>query len=506
MMNVTRRALGACAAALLAWLCCPSGASPKAAIRSRSACSLALTGGGAPAGKMLQAAIEIWRDDVNAKGGLLGRPVEIIVYDDQSNPANVPGLYTKLITVDKADLLLGPYGTNFVAPAMPTIIQNNKMPISYTAIGINRQYNYDKYFSMVPVGSDGVNAFSKGFFELAAAQKPKPETVAILAADAEFAQAAATGAREELKKHGFKLVYDKSYPPATTDFAPVVRAVQAANADIVFIGAYPPDNVGIVRAANEIGLNPKMFGGAMIGMLITPIKVQLGPITNGLVIAESFIPSPKLQLPRTGRPDEALPGQGGRAEDRRARLCLRAVRLCRGSDAAPGGHRNQEPRPRYARRLHPRQHFKTVVGDFAFGKDGEWTKPRELSRSSRTSSRITSISSDPAPSSRSVAAGIQDRRHDLPLRRRAEEIAAIRNPGEAAAARRRLCSWECPASFAKNELVRESESNRAGEFCVNAIAPIACAKLSKNAPMFLLMSRFVREFRIAPRIRNRFPR
>ena len=236
---------------------------------------------------MLQAAIEIWRDDVNAKGGLLGRPVEIIVYDDQSNPANVPGIYTKLITVDKADLLLGPYGTNFVAPAMPTIIQNKKMLISYTAIGINAQYNYDKYFSMVPVGPDGVNAFSKGFFEMAAKQNPKPQTVAILAADAEFAQAAADGAREELKKHGFKLVYDKSYPPSTTDFTPVMRAVQAANADIVYVGAYPPDNVGIVRAANEIGLNPKMFGGAMIGMLVTPIKVQLGPITNGFVISES---------------------------------------------------------------------------------------------------------------------------------------------------------------------------------------------------------------------------
>src|SRR5262249_52736140 len=102
------------------------------------------------------------------------------------------------------------------------------------------------------------------------------------------AQSAAQGAREQIKKHGFKLVYDQSYPPSTTDFAPVVRAVQAANADIVFIGAYPPDNVGIIRAANEIGLSPKMFGGAMIGMLVTPIKVQLGPIANGLVINENF--------------------------------------------------------------------------------------------------------------------------------------------------------------------------------------------------------------------------
>jgi branched-chain amino acid transport system substrate-binding protein len=76
-----------------------------------------------------------------------------------------------------------------------------------------------------------------------------------------------------------------------------MRAVQAANADIVYAGAYPPDSVGIVRAANEIGLTPKMFGGALIGQLVTPIKVQLGPIANWLVIVESFVPSPKLQFP-----------------------------------------------------------------------------------------------------------------------------------------------------------------------------------------------------------------
>src|SRR5204863_2589931 len=102
--------------------------------------SLALTGAGASPSKVINTALEIWRDDVNAKGGLLGRPVEPVIYDDQSTPANVPGLYTKLITVDKVDLLIGPYATNFVAPAMPTIIQNKKLTISFTAIGINREF------------------------------------------------------------------------------------------------------------------------------------------------------------------------------------------------------------------------------------------------------------------------------------------------------------------------------------------------------------------------------
>ncbi|HEX3936350.1 MAG TPA: ABC transporter substrate-binding protein, partial [Xanthobacteraceae bacterium] len=78
--------------------------------------SVALTGGVAPIGKQVLAGLRIWRDDVNAKGGLLGRPVELVYYDDQSNPQNVPGLYTKLIEVDKVDLLIGPYATNMVAP------------------------------------------------------------------------------------------------------------------------------------------------------------------------------------------------------------------------------------------------------------------------------------------------------------------------------------------------------------------------------------------------------
>ena len=373
-MTMGRRALSA-AAALAAGLLL-AAAPAQAADPIKVGMTLALTGAGAPAGKMLQAAIELWRDDVNAKGGLLGRPVETIIYDDQSNPSGVPGLYTKLISVDKADLLLGPYGTNFVAPAMPTIIQNKKMLISYTAIGINDQYHYDKYFSMVPVGSDGVNAFSKGFFEMAAKQNPKPQTVAIIAADAEFAQAAAQGARVELKKNGMKLIYDKSYPPSTTDFTPVMRAVQAANADIVFAGAYPPDSVGIVRAANEIGLNPKIFGGALIGQLVTPIKVQLGAAQNGIVITESFVPSPKLNFPGL---DELMK----RYQAKAAELKTDSI----GYAFVPFGYTNGQILDQavtatksldhevLAKYIHSHS-FKTVVGELSFGKDGEWAKPR----------------------------------------------------------------------------------------------------------------------------------
>ncbi len=378
MLNLCRSALRVFAATLLIGLLCVSAAPAQTANPIKVGVGLALTGAGASPGKMLLAALELWRDDVNAKGGMLGRKVELIHYDDQSTPSNVPGIYTKLITVDKVDLLLGPYATNFVAPAMPTIIQHNKMTISLTAIGINRHFNYDKYFSMIPAGPDGVNTFAIGFFEIAAQQKPKPQTVAILAADAEFARSASDGAREELKKRGFRIIYDQSYPPATTDFTPMVRAVQAVNPDIFYVAAYPPDNVGIIRAANEINLQPKMFGGAMIGMLITPIRVQLGPAANGLVIVETFLPSPKLQFP--GLDDLMKRYQAKAPELKTDPLGYAFVpigyaagqTLAQAVEAAKSLDHNKVAEQ--MRKLT----FKTVVGDVAFAKDGEWTTARQF--------------------------------------------------------------------------------------------------------------------------------
>jgi branched-chain amino acid transport system substrate-binding protein len=339
---------------------------------------VAMTGAVAQNGKQLLIALQLWRDDVNVKGGLLGRPVELVYYDDQSNPSNVPGIYTKLINVDKVDLLLGPYATNMSAAAMPVIMENNKTTITILAIGVNRHFNYPRYFSMVPVGPEGVKALSKGFFELAAAQQPKPQTAAILAADAEFATTSADGARDNAAAYGFKLVYDKSYPPPTTDFAPMVRAVQAANPDLVFVAAYPPDSVGIVRAAREVGLTPKMFGGTMIGLLITPIKAQLGPALDGIVVMESFVPAPTFNFPgladmlnryRAAAAGEKIDPFGysfapfGYAAGQVLAQAVEATKSLDQSTLADYMHTHA---------------FQTVAGEIEFSKDGEWAKPRTV--------------------------------------------------------------------------------------------------------------------------------
>src|SRR5262245_63003927 len=135
VLRAGRRAL----MAILAITCVPAPA--LAADPIKVGFSMALTGAVAPNGRQLLLTLEIWRDDVNAAGGLLGRPVELVYYDDQSNPANVPSIYTKLLTVDKVDLLLGPYATNMAAPAMPVIMQADKTTITLLAIGVNRHFN-----------------------------------------------------------------------------------------------------------------------------------------------------------------------------------------------------------------------------------------------------------------------------------------------------------------------------------------------------------------------------
>src|SRR6185312_13317147 len=214
--------------------------------------SMALTGPLAPNGKQALLGAKIWEEEVNKKGGLIGRPVKLVYYDDQSNPSTVPGIYTKLLDVDKVDLVVGPYATAMIAPAMPVVISKNKVFIGLFGLAVNSKFNYPKYFSMLPSGPETKPAFTEGVFQAASAQKPKPTTLSLAWSDLEFSKNACEGARENAKKYGFKIVYDKSYPPTTTDFSPIVRALQSANADVVIVCSYPNDSVGMLNSIKEL--------------------------------------------------------------------------------------------------------------------------------------------------------------------------------------------------------------------------------------------------------------
>jgi branched-chain amino acid transport system substrate-binding protein len=340
--------------------------------------SMALTGGLAGAGKAALIGMEIWRDDVNKKGGLLGRKVEFVYYDDATQPANVPGLYTKLLEVDKVDLLVSAYGTNLIAPALPIVMRKKMVFPSLFGLAANEEFKYDRYFQIMPAGPNPVTDWSKGFFDLAMAQNPKPKTVAIVAADAEFALNAAAGARKNAQAAGLKIVYDKTYPPPTTDFSPIVRAIQATNPDLVYVGSYPPDSVGMVKAAHEVGLKVKMFGGGMVGLQFAAIQKNLGPLLNGIVNYDFWVPEPTLDFPGVkeflGKYQEAAKGKGvdpyGHYLPPFAyaymQVLEQSVEATKGLDHAKlAAHMRKAT-------------FDTVVGKVKFGKNGEWAKSRTL--------------------------------------------------------------------------------------------------------------------------------
>jgi branched-chain amino acid transport system substrate-binding protein len=249
---------------------------------------MALTGPLAPNGQQALLGSQIWAEEVNAKGGLVGRKVELVHYDDQSNPATIPGIYTKLLDVDKVDLVISGYATNMVAPAIPIVMQKKKLFVGLFALDANAEFKYPKYFSFIPTGGPDPKAvLTEGFFQVAAAQRPKPQTVALAGDDAEFSHNAMEGARTNAKKYGFKIVYDRNYPPNTTDYSPIVRAIGATNADLVVICSYPLSSAGIVQSASELGLKPKMFGGGMVGSIL-PRAVSLGLVTAREIDIDTF--------------------------------------------------------------------------------------------------------------------------------------------------------------------------------------------------------------------------
>ena len=323
--------------------------------------------------------MQLWKDDVNKRGGLLGRPVELVYYDDQSKPATVPGIYTKLLDIDKVHFVVSPYGTNQIAPAMPLVIERKLVFPALFGLANNEKFNYQGYFQIMPAGPRPALDWTGTFFEVAAKQTPRPQTVALVGADAEYPHNAMAGARENIKRlGGFKVVYDSTYPPATIDYTPIVRAIKALDPDIVAVYSYPPDTAGMVLAAYEVGLKPKMFGAGMVGTQFASLLTKLGPKLNGIVNFDFWVPEPTLKFPGI--------------EDFLKRYQAQAVK--EGVD--PLGHYlppwayayvqvlgqaiegskslDQQKVAEYIRKTE----FDTIIGKARFGANGEWLHSRVL--------------------------------------------------------------------------------------------------------------------------------
>jgi branched-chain amino acid transport system substrate-binding protein len=340
--------------------------------------SIPVTGGLASNGKAILSAYRMWEEDINANGGLLGRKVELVYYDDQSNPALVPGIYSKLLDVDKVELVISSYGTNMSMPAMPVVVPKNLVFLSLFALAVNEEFKYPNYFSMFPVGPDAIHEISRGFFQIAREREPKLETVAIVGADTDFAKKAADGAHDNAVAMGFKIVIERSYPPSTVDFTPIMRAVIAANPDIVYVASYPPDSVGIVRAASELRLKTKLFGGGMVGLQYAALKTQLGPLLNNIVVHDFYVPEPTIHFP--GIEDflkrYQVKAAGGGMDQLGyfvppfAYANLQVL----GQAVEAVGSLDQKKLGDHLRS----QRFSTIVGEVKFAPNGEWARPRVL--------------------------------------------------------------------------------------------------------------------------------
>jgi branched-chain amino acid transport system substrate-binding protein len=334
--------------------------------------SMPQTGGLGAGGKSALLALQMWVEDVNKKGGMLGRKVELIAYDDQTNPALTPGLYTKLLDVDKVDLLIAPYGTVPTAPIMPLVKQRGLLLMGNFSFGVNNVVKHDMWFNNAPWNT--ASSWSDGFIE--AGQKLGGKTIAFLAADNDFAQNLANGARDLAKKAGLQTVYNQNYPPATTDFSSLVRGIRAAKPDIVFVMSYPPDSVAIIRAVNEIGVGDsvKIFGGGMVGLQFTNIMESLGSSLNGIVNYNSWVPG--INHPGI---DDFLKRYNERAVKEKVdplgfylppfnyaigQMLEQAVTATKSLD-----HKRLAD---YLRK----NEMKTIVGPIRYGPDGEWANAR----------------------------------------------------------------------------------------------------------------------------------
>jgi branched-chain amino acid transport system substrate-binding protein len=331
--------------------------------------SMAQTGGLAGGGKASLLGIEIWRDDVNAKGGLLGRKVELVVYDDKSSASETPAIYSKLLDVDKVDLLFAPYATVPTAPLMPLVKQRGLLLIGNFSFQVNSKVGHDMWFNNAPWGP--YDSWADSFLEIA--QKAGGKSVAFLSADQEFAQNLVVTAREVAKRRNIPAVFDQSYPPNTVEFSAIIRALKAAKPDIVYVASYPPDSAGILRAVNEIGIgdNVKIFGGGMVGLQFGAVMENLGSLLNGVVNYNSWLPEQKMYYEGTKaffdqytkRAVEAKVdplgyylAPFGYASGQMVEQAIKAV-----------GSLDQKAIAKYLRE----NEIKTIVGPMTFGPDGE---------------------------------------------------------------------------------------------------------------------------------------
>lgn len=331
--------------------------------------SMPQTGGLAAGGRASQLGLEIWRDDINAKGGLLGRPVELVIYDDKSSATESPAIYAKLLDVDKVDMIFAPYGTVQTAPVLPVAKQRGMVMIGNFAFQVNAKIRHDMWFNIAPWGP--ADSWGKAFLDLG--QKAGGKSLAVLASDQEFSQNVAKAAKDVAISRNIPIVFEQNYPPSTVEFAGIIRSLKAAKPDMVFVTSYPPDTAGILRAVNEIGVgnNVQIFGGGMVGVQFSSVMENLGSLLNGVTNFNSWLPEPSMYFEGTKAFFDKYAARAPAAKVDALGYYLAPFGYAQGQliEQAVNGTKSFEQKA-IADYLHKTE-MTTIVGPIAFAADGE---------------------------------------------------------------------------------------------------------------------------------------
>ncbi|HWC03778.1 MAG TPA: amino acid ABC transporter substrate-binding protein [Methylomirabilota bacterium] len=297
-MTLSIRTLGMLAVALGLAL-----ATPVAAVAAptgppvRIGSSLALTGPLAATALVHKITGEIYVDELNRKNGLLGRPVEWALLDDQSKPDLARTLYERLVTVDKVDLLIGPYATGSILSAMGVAQRYDKLLVHHT-FGIPHLAKYERQFPTWAIGPEPGRTFPNLLLDALAASSKPPQTIAIVTDKFPSVHFMSTGAREAAQKRGLREALYLEFEFGTRDFGPIAARVKDANPDFLWVGAIGLDGNQLLEALKKIDYTPKSHfylypaPGPLAkapegnGALSTTVFEEHPPFTNGPAAAE----------------------------------------------------------------------------------------------------------------------------------------------------------------------------------------------------------------------------
>jgi branched-chain amino acid transport system substrate-binding protein len=225
--------------------------------------SMALTGKYALQGGYGRDGYQLCQKQMNAQGGVLGRPIEFVIRDDASDEKTAAAVYDKLITEDRVDAVIGPYSSPLTDAAADVTEKHRKVMIAPMAGTTSLWEKNRKYLIMV---ISSVESSPEGFVDLAARQGLK--TIAVLNEDGLVAKAAAKGAGELARKKNIDVVFSETYPKGTKDFSPILTRVKAAKPDaFVIVSQIFDDLITMTRQTRDVDLNVKMFASLPYGAL-----------------------------------------------------------------------------------------------------------------------------------------------------------------------------------------------------------------------------------------------